>query len=72
MAQITMADWICEKAECLNPIDGDGQKKDYKRQLRQIPASWIVAQTMMTGLGMSLKQTDQSDILKGESCYLIL
>ncbi len=66
MARITMADWICEKADCLNPIDGSGQQRDFRRQLKQIPASWITAQIMMKTMGMSLKQTDQSEILQGE------
>lgn len=44
IARITMADWVYEKAECLNPIDGIGQQKDFGRQRKQIPASWITAQ----------------------------
>jgi hypothetical protein len=47
MALITRADWICEKAGCINPIDGKGLKKDFTRQAKSIPSSWIEAQKIM-------------------------
>lgn len=37
---ITMAEGICKlNAACLNPIDGNVQERDYKRQIRQISVS---------------------------------
>jgi hypothetical protein len=66
MSLITRADWMCEKAGCTNPLDGNGLNRDYRRQLKNIPASWIVAQNTMANLSLSLKRTDQSDILQGD------
>ncbi|KAF8953177.1 hypothetical protein BDZ97DRAFT_1873600 [Flammula alnicola] len=63
MSLITLADWMCEKAGCLNPLDGNGLHKDYGRQLKYIPVSWIVAQKTMAKLSLSLKRTDQSEVL---------
>jgi hypothetical protein len=66
MALITRADWICEKAGCINPIDGKGLEKDFTRQTKSIPSSWIEAQKIMRRLKLSLRETDQSYIAKGE------
>lgn len=66
MALITRADWICEKCGCINPLDGIGLQKDCIRQLKSIPASWIVAQKTMRSLSLSLKETDQSYVHKGD------
>lgn len=40
--------------------------EDFRRQRKQIPASWITAQMTMTAIGVSLKRTDQSEILQGD------
>jgi len=66
MALITRADWTCEKNGCINPLDGIGLKKDHLRQMKYIPANWIIAQKMMQSISLSLRETDQSYIAKGE------
>ena len=66
MALITRADWICEKCNCINPLDGVGLQKDCTRQLKSIPASWIIAQKTMRTISLSLKETDQSYVPKGD------
>ena len=66
MALITRADWICEKCNCINPLDGAGLQKDCTRQLKSIPASWIIAQKTMCTISLSLKETDQSYVPKGD------
>jgi hypothetical protein len=66
MALITLADWTCEKAGCDNPIDGMGLKRNYGRQLKSIPAGWIIAQKSMAEISLSLKRTDQSDLTQGD------
>jgi hypothetical protein len=66
MAHITRADWICEKCGCINPLDEMGLEKDCTRQTKSIPTSWIVAQKMMRSMSLTLKETDQSYISKGE------
>lgn len=66
MALITRADWICEKCGCVNPLDGIGLQRDCIRQLKSIPASWIIAQRTMRSISLSLKETDQSYISKGD------
>jgi hypothetical protein len=66
MANITRADWICEKCGCINPLDEKGLEKDCTRQAKSIPTSWIVAQKMMRSMSLTLKETDQSYISKGE------
>ena len=66
MALITKMDWTCEKCGCVNPLDGPGLHKDCTRQIKSIPASWIIAQRMMRLTSLSLKETDQSYIYKGE------
>ena len=66
MALITKADWTCEKNQCINPLDGLGLKKDFTRQVKSILANWIIAQCMMCSLSLSLRETDQSYITKGD------
>ena len=66
MALITKADWTCEKAGCINPIDGKGLEKDFACQAKSIPSSWIEAQKIMRRLKLSLRETDQSYIAKSE------
>ncbi|KDR77658.1 hypothetical protein GALMADRAFT_119768 [Galerina marginata CBS 339.88] len=66
MALITRTDWICEKNQCLDPLDGIGLQKNYTRQLKSIPAGWITAQHTMHNLSLSLRETDQSHITKGD------
>lgn len=66
MAHITKTDWTCEKCGCINPLDGIGLQKDCTRQMHSIPASWIIAQKTMHSISLSLKETDQSYISKGE------
>jgi len=66
MALITRADWMCEKAGCINPLDGIGLQKDYIRQMKSIPANWIIAQKMMNSVSLSLRETDQSYVARGD------
>lgn len=66
MAHITLMDWMCEKKGCLYPLIGLGLQKDFSRHIRVIPAEWITAQKVMRDLLLSLRQTDQSGILKGD------
>ena len=66
MALITKADWTCEKNGCINPLDGTSPKKDITCQVKLIPANWIIAQHMMHSLSLSMRETDQSHIAKGE------
>ena len=66
MALLTRADWICEKCGCVNPLDGIGLQKDCIRQLKSIPASWIIAQKTMRSISLSLKETDQSYVPIGD------
>ncbi|KAF9050200.1 hypothetical protein BJ165DRAFT_1315191, partial [Panaeolus papilionaceus] len=66
MALITLADWTCDKSGCRNPLEDGGLTKDFAKQMKQIPASWITAQKTMSATGLSLRRTDQSDILRGE------
>jgi hypothetical protein len=66
MALITKADWTCEKNQCMNPLDGIGLRKDFTRQVKSIPANWIIAQCMMCSLSLSLRETDQSHLAKGD------
>ena len=66
MAHITKADWMCEKCGCVNPLEGQGLQKDCTRHMKLIPASWITAQKMMRSISLSLRETDQSYISKGE------
>ena len=66
MALITRAEWICEKAGCINLIDGKGLEKDFTCHAKLIPSSWIEAQKIMHRLQLSLRETDQSYIAKGE------
>ena len=60
MALITKMDWTCEKCGCVNPLDGQGLHKDCTRQIKSIPASWIIAQRMMRSMSLSLKEINQS------------
>ena len=66
MALITKADWTCERNQCINPIDGIGLEKDFTRQVKSIPANWIIAQHVMRSLSLSLRETGQSYIAKGD------
>lgn len=66
MARITKTDWTCEKCGCVNPLDATGLQKDCTCQMSSIPASWIIAQKAMRSISLSLKETDQSYISKGE------
>jgi hypothetical protein len=43
-----------------------GLKKDCTRQIKSVPTGWIVAQKMMRSMSLTLKETDQSYISKGE------
>ncbi|KAF9058035.1 hypothetical protein BJ165DRAFT_1360880, partial [Panaeolus papilionaceus] len=47
MALITLADWTCDKSGCRNPLEDGGLTKDFAKQMKQIPASWITAQKTM-------------------------
>ena len=66
MALLTRADWTCDKNHCINPLDGPGLLKDHMRRTKSIPANWLIAQKMMSAISLSLRETDQSYIAKGE------
>ena len=66
MALIMKADWTCEKNQCINPIDGIGLKRNLICQVKSIPANWIIAQHVMHSLSLSLRETNQSYIAKGD------
>jgi hypothetical protein len=50
----------------MNPLDGIGLEKDFTHQVKSILANWIIAQCMMHSLSLSLRETDQSYIAKGD------
>jgi hypothetical protein len=71
MAQITLADWMCEKNGCQSPIDDATQSenlKTFNTYLKQVPAEWIIARNAMRSFNppLTLRNTDQSFLIDGE------
>ncbi len=66
LAKITLVDWMCEKSDCSYPLDGMGLRKDFCRLDQSIPSAWLTAHRMLKILDLSLRETDQSYILKGD------
>ena len=66
LAKITLADWMCEKSNCLYPLDGEGLRKDFSRLDQSVPSAWLTAHRVLKRLDLSLRETDQSYITKGD------
>lgn len=69
MARITLSDWMCERNNCIYPLDGIGLQRDFSRHTRSIPSAWITAHKAMKEMSLSLRQTDQSHIANGDVSF---
>jgi hypothetical protein len=54
MARIALADWMCEKSDCIYPLDGAGLDKDFTHYAHSIPMAWIVAQKTIVNMSPRL------------------
>ncbi|TFY51956.1 hypothetical protein EVJ58_g10282 [Rhodofomes roseus] len=66
MARITLADWTCQVNHCCYPLDGASMTRDFGRQTRNLPRSWITAHHTLSGLQLSIRDTDQSYLFEGD------
>ncbi|KZV90808.1 hypothetical protein EXIGLDRAFT_676719 [Exidia glandulosa HHB12029] len=69
MANITLADWTCERNDCVYPFDTVGLSKPiHMNSKSSLPVAWIVAhETMRTFQpALHLRRTDMSYILRGD------
>lgn len=66
LAKITLADWMCEKSGCLYPLDGKGLRADFSQLYQSVPSAWLTAHRALKRLDLSLRETDQSYISKGD------
>ncbi|KAJ7837615.1 hypothetical protein B0H13DRAFT_1733192 [Mycena leptocephala] len=71
MARITLAEWTCNlhSSSCIYPLDGEGLRRSYTHYYKKIPAAWITAHGVMSGMEppLSLRVTDHNDLLRGET-----
>jgi hypothetical protein len=67
IATITLADWTCSVAHCHSPLNADSPSfiRNYTRLSHKLPSSWIVAQSVMQDLRLSIRDTDLSFLLSG-------
>ncbi|KAF5312013.1 hypothetical protein D9619_003843 [Psilocybe cf. subviscida] len=72
LARITFADWMCEFNNCMQPTDGDGLARNFGYYYAKIPATWLIAHRVMSGMSprMALRRTDETDISNGEVSIL--
>ncbi|KZV89037.1 hypothetical protein EXIGLDRAFT_722026 [Exidia glandulosa HHB12029] len=69
MANITLADWTCERNDCVYPFDAAGLNKViHTNSKNSIPTAWIAAHETMRTMRprLHLRRTDASHILHGE------
>ncbi|KAJ7813186.1 hypothetical protein B0H13DRAFT_1477577, partial [Mycena leptocephala] len=71
MARITLAEWTCNlhSSSCIYPLDGEGLRRSYTHYYKKIPAAWITAHGVLSGMEppLSLRVTDHNDLLRGET-----
>jgi hypothetical protein len=72
VARITYADWMCRYSNCGQPIDGGGLHKRYNHLYGKIPATWLIAHSVLSSVTpkLNLRLTDASHILNGETSIL--
>ncbi|KAJ3519848.1 hypothetical protein NMY22_g13013 [Coprinellus aureogranulatus] len=68
MARITLAEWTCEKHNCVDPLGESGMRSDFSRQFKQIPSTWLIAHATMRRMEPPLlvRKTDQSALALGD------
>ncbi|KZV99524.1 hypothetical protein EXIGLDRAFT_640506 [Exidia glandulosa HHB12029] len=69
MANITLADWTCERNDCVYPFDAVGLKKTiHSNSKNSLPIAWIVAHDTMRTMRptLHLRRTDVSWVLDGD------
>jgi hypothetical protein len=72
VARITYADWMCRYNDCGHPIDGSGLQRRFGYHFGKIPATWLVAHSVLQSANpkLYLRLTDSSFILNGEVSIL--
>jgi hypothetical protein len=68
LAAVTLADWTCEVAHCHSPLISESPSflRNYTRLSHKLPASWIIGQSVMQDLCLSVRDTDLSPLLSGQ------
>ena len=68
IARITYAGWVCRFNNCCQTVDGTGLQRKFPHLYGKIPATWIIAQSLLSATEpkLCLRLTDSSYILNGE------
>jgi hypothetical protein len=54
VARITYADWMCKYNDCGHPIDGNGLRRNFSHQFGKIPATWLIAHSVLQSTSPTL------------------
>ncbi|KAL0571565.1 hypothetical protein V5O48_010397 [Marasmius crinis-equi] len=66
MAQISLADWMCNLNNCSYPIEGKSLSRSFIRHKKTLPFAFALAQSTLNSVNTSLRPTDISFFLEGD------
>jgi len=66
MARITYHDWMCHFNHCISPLSARGLFQRFSTRRTSLPTAWIIAHQTLRVLHLSIVDTDQSYILRGD------